>query len=335
MNQNERKQVNRRNHGATHNRNPTPKPRSRPNQNRRLPPRRPTNSNGGRPNRNSHIPNDHTNQKRRRETPRGPRVLRVKNPQMLLRNTTTKRRKKLSNTLTGRKLSAEHRKKLGQTNRKIFLTKNQLKELYIEKRLCPREIGLLFGVTEPAIRYWLIKFKIPRRTMGETKLGTHHSEETKRKISEAGKGRIHSEETKRKIGEAHKGKTISEEHKKRVSDAHKGKKLTEETKEKMSIARKGEKNPNWKGGKSFEPYGTEFNEKLKTQIRERDNYTCQYSGAFGKSIHHIDYDKTNNDPLNLITLSTPIHTKTNFNREIWEPLFKSLRDTTWFFSLNV
>ena len=107
---------------------------------------------------------------------------------------------------------------------------------------------------------------------------------------------------------------------------------------KMGLKRKGRKRPehsefmrtlvgekalNWQGGKSFEKYGTEFNEALKEQIRERDNYQCQECGYFQKDleyklpVHHIDYDKKNNDPLNLISLCISCHMKTNYNRDDW------------------
>ncbi len=87
------------------------------------------------------------------------------------------------------------------------------------------------------------------------------------------------------------------------------------------------------GGLSFEPYGFEFNEKLKALIRKRDNYICQLCGRHegentGKqknhSVHHIDYDKYNNDPMNLISLclENGCHSKTNFNREYWMGVFK-------------
>src|ERR1700693_2128924 len=49
-------------------------------------------------------------------------------------------------------------------------------------------------------------------------------------------------------------------------------------KDNMSEKMSGEKHWNWKGGKSFEPYASEFNRKLKAFIRKRDNYTCQECG---------------------------------------------------------
>lgn len=119
---------------------------------------------------------------------------------------------------------------------------------------------------------------------------------------------------------------------------------SEETKRKMSIAAshprphyKGKGNPNWNGGKSFEPYGLEFNNELKEIIRKRDNYRCQEcfrhqdelfrntKSGLSKCklyIHHIDYDKQNNKPSNLISLCLKCHIKTNFKREEWIRYFK-------------
>lgn len=85
--------------------------------------------------------------------------------------------------------------------------------------------------------------------------------------------------------------------------------------------------PNWMGGKSFEPYGVEFNDKLKGQIRERDSFTCQECGQTEKllgyklDIHHIDFDKQNNNPSNLLSLCRSCHRKTYFHRKRWIEYF--------------
>jgi hypothetical protein len=83
----------------------------------------------------------------------------------------------------------------------------------------------------------------------------------------------------------------------------------------------------WKGGKSFEPYGIEFNKVLKEEIRKRDKYICQKCRKKQKQlkrklyIHHIDYNKKNNKPKNLISLCLLCHSKTNFNRNKWKKYF--------------
>ena len=77
----------------------------------------------------------------------------------------------------------------------------------------------------------------------------------------------------------------------------------------------GEESRNWNNGSSFEPYSPEFNKELKQLILERDNYTCQDLKCDGQHdklhIHHIDYNKKNNNPENLITLCNSCHMKTN------------------------
>lgn len=91
-----------------------------------------------------------------------------------------------------------------------------------------------------------------------------------------------------------------------------------------------EKHPNWRGGKSFEPYGLKFNKKLKEQVRKRDGRTCrecnytQKQLGYKLSIHHIDYDKRNNILENLIALCKLCHTKTNWGRIDWEKHFKEV-----------
>ena len=89
----------------------------------------------------------------------------------------------------------------------------------------------------------------------------------------------------------------------------------------------GRNNPNWQGGIKHDPYGKEFNSTLRSQIRERDGNRCRMCGCSGKDlkrklhIHHIDYDKQNNDPSNLISLCVHCHVKTNYQRVSWQGYF--------------
>jgi len=89
----------------------------------------------------------------------------------------------------------------------------------------------------------------------------------------------------------------------------------------------GENNPQWMGGKSFEPYGVDWTRSLKKSIRERDRYTCQICWEEpAVVIHHINYDKKNCNINNLITLCKSCHSKTNLNRKYWtETLYQSLK----------
>ena len=144
-----------------------------------------------------------------------------------------------------------------------------------------------------------------------------------------------SDESKAKIGAAIKGQTpwnkgleMPEEFKSKVAAARKGKKHSKAVRAKMRESHlgrlAGERNHNWLGGKSFEPYGIKFNASLKEEIKERDNHTCQVcGGGRNLAIHHIDYDKTNNEKKNLISLCLSCHSKTNFDREYWQNAFQS------------
>lgn len=145
-------------------------------------------------------------------------------------------------------------------------------------------------------------------------IGRKCSEATKKKLSEAQKGKKHSKETKRKISRNRKGEKFSEEHKRKISEALKGKGL-------------GKDNSNWQGGTSFEPYPNDWTETLKRSIRERDNYTCQLCGQYGNNVHHIDYNKKNCNPNNLITLCRGCNSKVNFNRKYWIKCFGILCKT--------
>jgi len=156
--------------------------------------------------------------------------------------------------------------------------------------------------------------------------GYKQTEAHKRKIGLANsisqKGRKLSEKTKRKMSESGegkhfywKGKKMDETHKNKMSESGKGK----HTKEKCNF---------WKGGISFEPYSIDWTDYLRETIRKRDEYVCQLCGIYQDELerkldcHHIDYDKKNCDPKNLITLCRDCHRKTNDNRDYWTDYFK-------------
>lgn len=91
----------------------------------------------------------------------------------------------------------------------------------------------------------------------------------------------------------------------------------------------GENNPNWKGGITHEPYAPIWIDKrFKAGIRERDNHTCQNPECRRNSnilnIHHIDYDKENCEPENLITLCQSCNGRANFNRDFWEAGYREI-----------
>jgi len=165
--------------------------------------------------------------------------------------------------------------------------------------------------------------------------GTKHTERTKEKLSKSWRnvprmlGKKHTKEAKEKIRNSH----IGIKHPNRKSSGP----LSEEHKRKISVANigknKGENSAFWQGGKSFEKYGLDWTDTLRESIRKRDNFICQecgihqdeLGGRFKKlDIHHIDYNKYNLEPNNLITLCKSCHAKTNYNREYWIEYFNDL-----------
>tara|TARA_Y100000310_G_scaffold115434_1_gene113982 strand:+ start:306 stop:1184 length:879 start_codon:yes stop_codon:yes gene_type:complete len=194
------------------------------------------------------------------------------------------------------------------------------------------------------------------------RIGKNHSDKTKKKISEKISGKNHplygknrTEEIRQKISKANKGKIISIETREKIKKSLLGFKHLESSKKLMSINTSGKNNPmfglkkelspnygkkrpyqsikfsgkcnpNWQGGISKLPYGFGFNKILKNRIKNRDNNICQICYIKYKilCIHHIDYDKQNNDSNNLITLCNSCHVKTNYNRDSWILYFNNL-----------
>jgi len=150
-------------------------------------------------------------------------------------------------------------------------------------------------------------------------LNSHNvrNSKTRKKISKTLIGRKLPEETRKKMSEAGKIKIFSTEHRKNLSKTIK--KLFENP----------ENHPNWKGGISFEIYPREF-KKVRENIRERDNHTCQLCGKTekqnGKKLcaHHINYDKKNCNPKNLISLCHICNIEVNYDREIWTRVFQNM-----------
>jgi hypothetical protein len=191
--------------------------------------------------------------------------------------------------------------------------------------------------------------------------GIKFTEERRKNISLSKKGKKyhcmpHTDETKRKMSEAHRGRCTNtgRTHFKKGQIPHNKK---EWIKKECPICKKAffitpsisarrthcsfqcrniamadgrgkrENCYNWRGGISFEPYPYDFTNELRELIRKRDNYKCQICGCPQEeclrklSVHHIDYDKKNLNPDNLISLCIKCHIKTNYNREHYIVLF--------------
>jgi hypothetical protein len=172
--------------------------------------------------------------------------------------------------------------------------------------------------------------------------GKHQSAETLAKLSAVRRGRHPSAAARAKMGDAHRGKPRSSEVRAKVSAGLRGRKLSAEHRIAMAAARRkwwqdpkvrchmseiqrGERGSNWRGGLSFLPYSTDWTSSLRRAIRERDRYTCQLCGMpqgdIALDVHHVDYDKKNCSPSNLVTLCRRCHGQTHHNRGQWIVLF--------------
>lgn len=188
-------------------------------------------------------------------------------------------------------------------------------------------------------------------TTSYSMLGKHHTKETKRKMSKSQKGRKHTEKSKReisktlighvvskstrsKISKALLGRGLSIEHKQKMSESAKMKIFSVEHRENLSKAMKKlfknpKNHPSWKGGISFEIYPLKF-KRTRESICKRDDYICQLCGKTEKQnhkklcAHHIDYDKKNCKPKNLITLCHVCNVEVNSDRETWARIFRNM-----------
>jgi hypothetical protein len=82
------------------------------------------------------------------------------------------------------------------------------------------------------------------------------------------------------------------------------------------------------GGIGNNKYGDNFNNELRSWLRNKYEYTCQICGERGKYCHHIDYNKQNNNKDNFIVLCINCHARTSGSddsrRAGWTALFQDM-----------
>ena len=157
---------------------------------------------------------------------------------------------------------------------------------------------------------------------GHSRRGKHISEEHKESLRQLYIGigiapnqdRTQSEETIQKRIKYQIGFKLSKDHKNKISKTRK--KLISEG---IITLPKGETHYNWNGGCTDDPYCDSWNDKdYKKEIYKRDNYKCLNPECKKKSkiicLHHIDYNKKDCSPKNLITVCLSCNAMANHNR---------------------
>lgn len=91
----------------------------------------------------------------------------------------------------------------------------------------------------------------------------------------------------------------------------------------------GEKHPQWQGGISLQGYCQIWRDTTyKESIKSRDSNICQnpycYKTDSVLHIHHIDYDKKNCHPSNLITVCRSCNARANIDREWHKDWYKTI-----------
>lgn len=195
-----------------------------------------------------------------------------------------------------------------------------------------------FGV-ENAFQSEMIKDKIKKDNL--EKYGVEYNvqrPEVAAKISVSLTGHEVSQERRDKQAVSMTGKLVGDKNPSKrpevaakISSSLIGHEVTEVTRQKIRENMPDgsmENNNNWQGGLSFDPYPKEFFDQ-RNYIKDKYN-NCDYFTGIHKdicstqelSIHHIDYDKQNNNESNLVPLNRYNHGLTNGKRPFWHKLIK-------------
>ena len=200
-----------------------------------------------------------------------------------------------------------------------------------------------------------------RKVMSNVKMGKKLTKEHRRNIGISllghtswSLGKKHSEVVRKKISASMKGKNVWMKGRKQTEEANKKRSymmkgrlshpMTESIKTKLSFSLRkfycdkpgtltgkfGAAHPAWRGI-GMEPYCDAWSDQeYKKSIRERDGYICQNPECFHQwdhltlTIHHVDYNKKDCAPWNLISLCRSCNSRANGNRNYWMKLYQGI-----------
>lgn len=141
--------------------------------------------------------------------------------------------------------------------------------------------------------------------IGKAKSKYVHTEEHRRKMSESLRGN-NVAKWSHKITESRRTGDNYEKWKINISNTLKLKYRCGELVSPFYVDGRYKKDPN----SNYNRYGGKFTQELKYEIRKRYSWICQLCGKKRSAdVHHIDWDKMNNHPDNLIVLCRSCHSK--------------------------
>ena len=232
----------------------------------------------------------------------------------------------------------EFRKKLSDSKMKYgpLSDKDWLYSRYIIDGLTAREIEADYGIHHSSVERAIKRFGLKRKSKHLAKCLRHFSDATWEGIGKRYTDGESGHSIAKSIGCSEvtilshlRARGVPIRTQREVASEHCRAKnklpVSEERRKKLSIAFSKEKNPQWMGGLSYQPYGVDFDERRREQIRERDGRSCRmcHEKENGKKlhVHHVDYNKSNNDMTNLVSLCHHCHGLTAHDRERWVDYF--------------
>ncbi|HCH3308205.1 HNH endonuclease [Vibrio alginolyticus] len=198
-------------------------------------------------------------------------------------------------------------------------TREEVKELYIDKMMTRNQLADHFGLSCARISKLITEYKLTAKDLGlGEKKGqtawnkglTKDSDERVAKISESMSG-----DKNPGHGKAPWNSGLTKDNDERVKSVSEGRKgiiFSDEQLKKMRLAKLGkcgEQANNWQGGKTAwykYPTTTRNGKKMYTHRAVAEDILGIVLTPT-QHVHHIDRDKTNNDPSNLIVLLNSVH----------------------------
>jgi hypothetical protein len=149
--------------------------------------------------------------------------------------------------------------------------------------------------------------------------------DARQKTSDAIRNALNRPDVKKMRSDAQKTRFAKPEERRKTSEAVS--KAMNKPKVLMKIS--GPNNHRWKGGIKCEPYCDAWLDwEYKQDLMERDENRCWNPDCWGTNddlcLHHINYDKKDCRPINLITLCVSCNSRANSNRDYWRRLYEEI-----------